>query len=932
MGFWDTVKGAWHSVKNFFWGDDETLNDKIENWTLWGPTTGSNFNKTLNQTINNWITVEDNSVDVPSRSILDDPEDLLGVKSWDALVEEEKKKENESAWQAMKRMGSDINTAIDASTKSLEADREYHNTMDVLALWYDKSEWTVLVLDIDDEDRFDAYYRQYERIAGNPNASELDKYNARKDFYNQAKDTFKIVSLKPGYARRYNEDTLNKLALNNVSVWKYNNLSEEEFLSYFDVMAKNENKQRDARNKFWLTTTDKDRTIIDLEADESNKWFSNWNLNSTLDIPELIKSSISTIDWGEWAEALAYYEDAQRRLWNAIYQHAAPVYAKERVALSKAPSERNEWDLYVIKKAEELRKMEKQLGANLANWMRQEIKYGTNNKWEIRDALDSFENWENLNDVLTKWLREISWEGRWLFNFRQSPVDIFEAVSNDALYHYNQSNISDPLRRWWNSIESFFRPVGVTLWEVWQIVNESVGEILTLWTAKYTSYLNNDFSIGKLIETDDWKRKRNLKKYTLEGLEYVPEWVWNLLPDIVLLISTSWWSLPTFARFANKLPKRARWISFINKLEKTSSTVQKWLKWLDRLKDMSQQLIKVDSRRWLIDNAIDRWITQFALWQAIDWQWSAYDTEPYSTASYALSALWWVWLDFLPELSTLKWIIRKPIWSVWSLVDYIESSPEAAMNVARALWRDKPEFTIKELEWYAKTFGDIERAAENVYNTVLKPEERVAATQWTKQMMYNYISQAYWANTTIAKNIRQILSNQSLNPADIIKYVGNIPWTVAFWPYTSSITLKHWTRVWITSTGLNWQYKAVLDTLDWWFDKRLAQWFSSEDIEKISTLPWFKDVLNKKNEYFFKMWDNYYLTDDWLKAFDLEKGNIPIESLGVSIAEAENVREILKERMKNLRWINLEPTTIDALADWGWYNAVVEKVKEVLWC
>ena len=80
------------------------------------------------------------------------------------------------------------------------------------------------------------------------------------------------------------------------------------------------------------------------------------------------------------------------------------------------------------------------------------------------------------------------------------------------------------------------------------------------------------------------------------------------------------------------------------------------------------------------------------------------------------------------------------------------------------------------------------------------------------------------------------------------------------------------------------------------------------------------------------MWDNYYLTDEWLKAFNLEKWNVPIESFGVTIAQAENTREILKERMKDLKWINLTPDTINALADWGWYDAVVEKVKEVLWC
>jgi hypothetical protein len=34
--------------------------------------------------------------------------------------------------------------------------------------------------------------------------------------------------------------------------------------------------------------------------------------------------------------------------------------------------------------------------------------------------------------------------------------------------------------------------------------------------------------------------------------------------------------------------------------------------------------------------------------------------------------------------------------------------------------------------------------------------------------------------------------------------------------------------------------------------------------------------------------------------------------------------------MKNLKGNKLQDGTIDALADWGWYDEVVNKVKEVL--
>lgn len=928
MWFWDTIKtwakNLWNRITGN-WQSDEQTNS---------PTTGSNFSKTLNQTINNWITIEDNSVDVPSKGILDDPEDLLWTKSWDALVEEEKRKENQGAREATWELAEDLWDFVDTRKKKEDVDWDYRTKKGVMAIWYNKDKNSVLRLAIDplDEDNLEAYYRWYQRVVWDPSASEMDKYNAFLDFYNQAKGLFKVKWMDPVYSKRYNEDTLNKLYGNNVSAGAYIP-SIDEFATYFDVEYTNEQKHNDMLKQAGVTTTNKDRTIIDLEADESNRWFSDWRLNSNWNIPELIKSRISSIDWAEGMEAMAHYEDVQSDQGSRIYQHVAPVYAKERVALSKSPSERNEWDWAIIAAAETMRKLEKQYWANLVNWMTQEIKNWVNEKWQIKDALDSFDNWENLNKVLTKWMREIAWmDANAAFAFRQSPIDIFEAVANDALYKYNQANIKDPIRRWWNSVEYAFHWLWVWLGELWQIINESAWEIFTLWTAKYTSYLNNDMSIGKLIETDDWKWKRNIKKYTLQWLEYAPEGLMNLAPDIAAVALSQWGTAPTLLTKLWKVWKVARWIERINNLEKTSSTIQKWLRWLDRLSEMSKSLSSVDAKWKLVANAIDRWVTQFALWQAIDGQWSVYDTEKYSTASYALSALWWVWLDFLPELTTLKGIIKKPLWSVRSLVDYIESSPEAAQNIAKVMWKDKPEFSMKEIEWYANTFWKIEEASKYVYNNVLNDAERASAWQWTKNMMYNYINQAYWANTTIAKNVRQILANGSLNPADIIKYVWWIPWEVSFWPWNSSIILKHWTEVWLTSTWPGGQYKAILDNLEWWFDRRLREWFTSEDIEKISTFDWFKDVLDKKSEYFFKLWDNYYLTDEWLKAFDLEKWNIPIESFWVTIAEAENVREILKERMKDLKWIQLTEKTINNLADWGWYNAVVDKVKEVLWC
>ena len=72
------------------------------------------------------------------------------------------------------------------------------------------------------------------------------------------------------------------------------------------------------------------------------------------------------------------------------------------------------------------------------------------------------------------------------------------------------------------------------------------------------------------------------------------------------------------------------------------------------------------------------------------------------------------------------------------------------------------------------------------------------------------------------------------------------------------------------------------------------------------------------------------MTDEGLDWFGLKESSITAESLWVSLKQAENTRRILKEKMRNLINNKLDGKTIDALADFGWYDEVVEKVKEIL--
>lgn len=290
--------------------------------------------------------------------------------------------------------------------------------------------------------------------------------------------------------------------------------------------------------------------------------------------------------------------------------------------------------------------------------------------------------------------------------------------------------------------------------------------------------------------------------------------------------------------------------------------------------------------------------------------------------------------DVLPELvrgqvgKWLKWLFT---WayddgSIWSLSKYIDSSPEAAENIARALQKWSAELNIDDLKAYAKNFWAIEKAAKDVYAT-LDDAEKAAVGKMSKDLMWSMVNQTYWSNSTIWKRIRQMLANGSTNIADVVKYLWRIPWDVAIGPYVSTIKFKNWTQAIVAATWKEWQYDIALDTiLPWWFDKRVREGFSVEDINRLNKESRYSE------EWFDKVWDTYYLNQEGLTHYWLKAENASLESLWVSLKDAENTRELFKEKMKDLADKKISDTTVDMIADSGWYEEITLKVKEVLWC
>ena len=727
-------------------------------------------------------------------------------------------------------------------------------------------------------------------------------------------------------------------------VWESYTPTEEELLTYIQVGQENNKAYREIAERYaaamWKNL-DEDEELMQARErflDLARNW-----------IHEKVQTKIWVIDWWEAAEAETNYEEIINDQLNRILVYVEWIFELEKEALAKPESERDYADWYIIDTANRARKALDKYATNLNDYMSRIINEWVNSKWEIIDALDQFADGSWLHEVLTDWLADIMWLewAGWRMQ-HASPIDMFTKLANDWRYKYQQAN-TKRLSQWiWNFVEKKWSNVWDGFTEAGQFI--AYGTLYRLtnlfkgdgkWMRPQSMrYFDNDFSVGKLIETDDSWTKRTVKKYALEFWEYAPEVAINVVPDIILMAySGPGWAARTVSNIwrIGKFAEGTRRAAYVAKLRKRITALDKTLNWLEKIWAIWTKWANINSKNARIWNIIDRSLTQFALWQWMDAKLSIFDSESYSDTSFWISMWWSILWDILPEAKDLRWVWRtwarwwrwwiRTAW-VWDLVDFISQSDKNADLVAAQLWKTNRFFTEQDLKTYVQSFADISKAAEDVYKG-LSPRAKEAAGSWTKDLMYNYVKQAYWENSYIWKNVRELANNRATSPADIIKYVWNIPWTVKAWPYTSIIRLKHWTAAWVKTKEWEW-YDIVLDNLDWGFDSRLRDWFSESDIRKISSMDWYKDTYKEKDRLFKKVWDKYYLTEDWLERFNLAPTSITLESLWITFEQAENTRKILKEKMKNLNGSKLQEGTIEDLADFGWYDEVVGKVKEIL--
>lgn len=961
---WDitkAIKGAAKSVKNFFTiNDDEpstvetpqTLNQQVNTWTIKRMPTNNvgSFANNLNQTTP--FSSQNGNI-LTSTDSVDNKDDMAENKSFKDKVKD---------WFSNAKQ--DVSNFFTRENAKSKMNEEYNKDKKHVFLWYNPILSSAYELKPKDEGAFNERLNMYIQEINDANTYE-EQLAAQDRFINDVKWQFKSsrVAVRPegsspvwlgsNYVTKdkFTDDELETLKNNNIWSWDYD-VTKEDILTYLSTISDNEQlssnlslKYKDDLNKYRNPKeADWDEEINEIVWNFRDKIFGDWTIEAKT------KSVLNSEVVGA---AIRNYNDIAQDFTNRALPSIEYLKKYADEAKETPELQRTQAQLDIIDAYNTAVKLFNQWAVNRKNYIMRELNEWVKD-WNIVDALDRFEDWSSLNDVLTDWMFEISWlERSWPRWMDISDIDIIRKYTNEAVYNYKKATEWNVAKRVWNWLEHVEEPIWFALWEAGQQLTVWTINFFNMFTGKWqaatSAYLDSDFSVWKLIETDDGANMRTIKKYALQFLEYAPEWIANIIPDIALIAASWWGSAPLLLRKVWQLSKVSRLVKVQKAVEdarKAYQVVDKTLTWLEKVGRIWEELGNINTRWKRTINIADRILTQTAIWQHMDAQLSTFDTEPYSTTSFWLSIWWSLLWDILPEAKDLYWIFRnwtkwwkaltKWTW-VWDLVDFISQSDENANAIASAMWKRKATFTEQELKDYVRTFAQVTDAAKVAYEW-LSAEGKVAANQWTKELMYNYVKQNYWANSMVWKAVRDILVNKNTSPADIIKYTWSIPGIVEIWPYKSVIRLTHWTLAWVEAKGW-WFYSAALDAVDGWFGDKVMRWFTYKDIQDLSKIKWYEDTFKNRDELFRKVeskakdWstiERWFLTEKWLDNFWLEAKNLTLDSLWISLSEAENVKEILKEKMAWLKWSKLSENTINELADGGWYNEVVKDVKNVL--
>ena len=907
------------------------------------------------------------------------------------LAEREWEKD-ESIFDWLTKKANSIVDFIGNFDRSWDYEKEYEINKKVTNIWYDKDTNNVYTLELKDywddwasaQEALQNAINTYEATLNYywwDNAPEEIQVQAFKKLYDDTKWLFvaKWDDWYWGFKRKkdlFTDEQLELLAKNNVKEWAYEP-SYKQFSMYLENMGKNINLANDLKTKHNIDTS----TWFDLDNSQTSRAeqvFMNRAMQWVLDIA---KQNLAPEEvWEFYANAYVIAKNNFERAWETarpVFDAAAVI--REKIKQGKTITQEEKKTLEYANTLDDMLNAE---ADSLNFFSKDHADAAYVEDWKIMQARDIFSDWRNLHQVISQWVIDAAWLQD---DPNKSWIDAFQEVTNEALYNYEQSawwwfgnawetfqhwmwKVWEVLSEWWQQTVYGLTQLGNYAWDIWTYDFQSAKDRFTwkkAWT-KMWEYLNQDFTIGTMINTEEnwflstfWQDfSRTFRKYWAKAVEYWPEFAANIIPDIMLTAASWWWwgvgkvatKLPTITKLISKWAELTRINSLMNKIS-WANQIRKaigWIRWLEEAAASLSRSWEVPSWTRFAAGRMGKLIKDWIIDQAIDWQYNMYDTEAYSDISFGLSLAWTGLFEILPWLRK-SWAFKQ----IRNLVTNEYLTKGTAWDAIEFLGKEENQNILKNLtSKYAKnwelTFDDFRKIASNMeelwwileknWNAMpdyLKP----SVNKWNKEMTWRILNQVYDvdANSVLWRNIRAIISKEWTNLADLYKFIGNIPWDVKVWPWRSVIKIKNADG---TTKGLLWiewtnakPYSIKLDTiLDWWLTKKLENWFSLVDINKIKSLPEYSNVTDSMF-MLDKDW-KYYITKEWVNALGISSVDMPLEYHARELAKAEawDVSEQFRSFMKEINSSkkNIQPDTIDEIANSWTYQDVRDKVADIV--
>lgn len=596
----------------------------------------------------------------------------------------------------------------------------------------------------------------------------------------------------------------------------------------------------------------------------------------------------------------------------------------------------------------------------------------------IPDIID----WQTPHDILFKWTEDLLYKDsdfatRW-DEKHVSPIDVIENMVASISYDYTMAH---PWRNWykvpWANLQYGW-------WLLWWNLTEMEQQLLWwLWVWIYNTvateaselsyaYLDQDFTDYITLNSHTYNSSRTIQSWAAWSMEYLPEiwWaygevlIWNAISEAARATDTmrvfrSQWLRRTLSqamRYAwwdesSKLPSVwSRFKNVLNNIPKVTDDIIKnwWVKVYKWWEVVTESLDDVKATKRLVNNLLyDLWAIEAPMDLYFDSRFADADIEQGSDVSFIWSLWWTILWTYLPWLSR-TWLFKdskliaralmwkdagnalKQWWEWWWAFNLMKLSENSKYNPLDAMakaqfWLNSSKLaSFQELQQMNWVMSDIVNAFTEVYKS-LKPWMKNITDESVKHMIWQYMSQIFWADSQMARRIWQLVADKRANPADIYKYALQLRWNVWIWPWRSAIALAD------NPAGkfVNF-YDEALDTMpifrEWWFSRALREWFTRYELKYLKEhwKEWAVLENFKKN----KDW-RYIFTTDWLerasKDIDAMSMDIPI------ISKVSDSSETFDKLMRNSNIKNISDETLTEITQSWAYDTLSNALWSISW-